>query len=487
MKVSFINPRPNELHTTMLNSSPPLGILYIASMLRNAGIEVSALDQGSGAYSMKQVVDWIMKENPDILGFSTLLSSSFTAPKIAKEIKKKNPNIVILFGNHHATFNAERILLKYPYVDIVVRGEGEQTCFELVNCLSEKKCLKEVLGITFRLNNQIISNPDRPLLNDIDSLPFPERDLLQDEYHNTTIGIKVAPKKFTSVLSSRGCPFKCRFCSCTNFTHNLWRSRSIPNILEELHFLVSQGYKQIMFVDDNFTLNQKRVIELCHRMRKEKIDLEWICEGRVNQSSYIMFQEMVKAGCRMMYFGIESASQKVLDYYNKGINPKQTERAVANARKAGVDVIVGSLIIGAPNETKDDIDKTLRFTQRLKIDIPQINILEVFPGNAIWEEFINKGLLNEEKYWETGVCIPEIYPNAVPLNELWQILHNYYKSYLRRPQYILKQILLTMRSLYRLNVVFNNISRTKTIVDSINNLASMPDPTILYAMDRIQN
>ena len=476
MKFSFINPGPNETlskgEKTMIAASPPLGILYIASKLEDAGVEVSALDQAANGSSTKEVVNWVMKEDPEILGVSTLVSSSLTAPKIAEEIKKKNPNIIIVFGNHHATFNAERILKKYPYVDVVVRGEGEQTCLEIVNCLKEKRNLRDVLGVTFRHKRRIISNLDRPLIKDVDSLSFPDRDMLNEEYHNTTIGINVAPKKFTSFLSSRGCVFKCRFCSCTGFARNLWRFRSIENILDELHLLASEGYEQLMFVDDNFTLNQKRAINLCRSFRKEKIHMEWISEGRVDQCSYSMLREMVKAGCRMMYFGIESGSQNVLDYYDKRINPEQSKRAVAKARKAGVDIIVGSFIVGAPNETRLDIQKTLNFAEKLDLDIPQINILAAFPGNLIWEELKEKGLLKGDEYWETGVGVPDVHPDAVPLNEIKRMIHDYYQNFLRNPRYLMKQILLTTRSSYRLNVAFNNLSRIDAIADNINSFIS---------------
>ena len=476
MKFSFINPGPNETllkrERTMISASPPLGILYIASMLKSIGVEVSALDQADVGSSIEEVVDWVMKENPHILGISTLISSSLTAPKIAEEVKKKNPDVTIVFGNHHATFNAERILKKYPYVDLIVRGEGEQTCLELANCLREKRSLKGVLGVTFRHKGRIVSNPDRPLIRDVDSLPFPDRDLLNLDYHNTTIGINVAPKKFTGFLSSRGCVFKCRFCCCAKFARNLWRPRSVENILEELHLLASEGYKQLMFVDDNFTLNQKRAIKLCQRIRKEKIDMEWISEGRVDQCSYDLLRGMVKAGCRMMYFGIESGSQKVLNYYDKRTTPEQSERAVAKARKAGVDIIVGSFIIGAPNETKKDIQKTLNFARRLNLDIPQVNILGAFPGNLIWDEFKEKGLLNEDEYWETGPP-RDIYPDTVPLNEIRQMIHDYYQNFLKDPRYLIKEMLLTARSLYRLNVVFNNLSRASIIKDSISSFTSI--------------
>ena len=477
MKVSFVNPGPNESllegEKTMTAACPPLGILYLASTLRSRGIEASVLDHAAEQVSVKRVVDWVKKEDPDVLGLSVLVSSSLTAPRIAEEAKKANPNLVVVFGNHHATFNAERILRKYPFVDVVVRGEGELTCLELVNRIEEKKNLKGVLGITYRHKDRVVSNPDRPLIKDVDSLPFPDRSLLDNEYHNTTVGINVAPKKFASFLSSRGCVFKCRFCCCSSIAHGVWRARSVDNVLEELHLLASEGYRQVMFVDDNFTLNRRRAVELCRRMRKEKVDLDWICEGRVDQSSYDMYREMVKAGCRMMYFGIESGTQKVLDYYDKRTTPRQNMEAVEKARKSGMDLIVGSFIIGAPNETKADIQKTLDFVKGLNLDIPQINVLGAFPGDSIWREFSDRGLIDEDEYWERGVGVSDVFPNAVSLEEMRGMVRSFYKEFLSSPKYVMRQVQLTLKSSYRLNVVFDSLSRIRAVVDGISSFTSL--------------
>jgi anaerobic magnesium-protoporphyrin IX monomethyl ester cyclase len=477
MKFSFINPGPNETllkgERTMINASPPLGILYLASVLQRAEVEASALDHAAFGLNLEAAADWAVKEEPDILGISVLASSSLTGPRIAQEVKKRNPDITVVLGNHHATFNAERILKKYPHVDMIVRGEGEQTVLAIVNRVKEKRDLEGVLGVTYRHKGRIVSNPDRPLIKNIDSVPFPDRSLVDAEYHNTTFGIDVAPKKFTSFLSSRGCAFKCRFCNCASMARNRWRPRSVDNILDELHLLSGEGYEQIMFVDDNFTLNQKRIVKLCQRMRKEKIDIEWMCEGRVDHASDGLFREMVKAGCRLMYFGIESGTQKVLDYYDKRITPEQAERAVKKARKAGVDLIVGSFIIGAPHETKRDIRGTLDFASRLDLDIPQINVLGVYPGSSIWQEFALKGFLDEDDYWEEGVCISDIYPNTVPLEEMRAMIRDFYHVLLRSIRFIAKEMLLTVGSSYRRSIVLNNLGRAGIIKETMNSHSSM--------------
>lgn len=473
MKFSFINPGPNpdlpiEDIKKMVGAAPPLGMLYIATYLRENGIDVSIIDEAAQGFSIKDTIDWVKKENPDLLGFSTCSSSGRKAAIIAEKVKKENPNVKIIFGNFYATFNPERILNKYPFVDFIVRGEGEYTSLELTKSLEKNGDLKKVLGITYRGNtNKIISTADRPLIRDVDSLPFPDRNLLNVDYHNTTAGVVVAPKKFSSFLTSRGCVFNCRFCGCRRLARNLWRSRSVENILEELHLLSSQGYRQFLFVDDNFTLNSKRVINLCNRLRKEKVDIEFFAEGRVDNCPQNMLNEMSRAKCRMIYFGIENATQKVLDYYHKQTTSKQAMDAVKKTRKAGIDVIVASFIVGAPFETINEIQNTLNFAQKLQVDIPQFNILAAFPGTDIWEELKTQGLVDEEKQWETGVMVSEVSPNVVPTKDIEKLIHDGYQSFFVRPDYILKQLFKIGKSSYRLNVLLNNLKRIDTVTEGI--------------------
>jgi len=476
MKFSFINPSPNvELPTSekrkAIGSWPPLGTLYIATFLKNEGFEVSVLDQSAQSLSVKDTVDWVRQEDPDILGFSTLSSSGRTAAIIAREVKKENPDLAIVFGNYHATFNAERILETYPFVDIIVRGEGEYTSLELTKCLKNNGSLKKVMGITFRERKQIVSTPERPLLKKIDALPFPNRELLPVEYHSTIVGANIAPKRFTSIISSRGCVYRCRFCGCRKFAKNIWRPRSVENILEELRMLVGEGYRQFLFVDDNFALNQKRAVKLCREIRKEKMDIEWICDSRVDHSSYEMLRETVRAGCIMMYFGIESANQWVLRYYNKQTTPQQAEVAVKNARKAGVDVVVGSFIVGAPNETRPEIQNTLKFAQRLDLDVPQFNILGAFPGTDLWDELALKGVIDADQYWETGLCVSEVSPDTVPYEEIQRMIHQYFYDFLLRPRYLAAQLMRTLKSRYRIHVMINNLSRRGAIAESLRQLS----------------
>jgi anaerobic magnesium-protoporphyrin IX monomethyl ester cyclase len=475
MKFSFVNAGPNvdlddRERKKSLGAWPPLGILYLAAVLERKGVEVSVLDQAAKGLTVKETAKWVKAENPDILGFSTFATSGRTAAVISAEVKKENPNVTVVFGNYYATFNPERVLRKYPSVDIIVRGEGERTVVDLADCLKNKGRLKDVLGISFRNEGEVASTPDSPLIKDLDGLPFPDRSLVGEEYHSVMAGANIAPRKFTSIVSSRGCVYRCRFCCCTQFAHNRWRPRSVENTMEELRFLASERYKQFIFVDDNFTGNPKNVIRLCREMRREKLDMEWICEGRVDNGSYEMFWETAKAGCKVLYFGIESANQRILDYYNKRITPEQSRTAVRTARKAGADIIVGSFIVGAPDETREEIRNTMEFANRIPIDIPQFNILGVYPGTDIWDECEAKGLLKGGEYWETGIAVSEIYPTAVPYSEIRWMIHDGFYHFARRPTFVSKQMARLIKSPYRARTVIHNVSRLGSVLENIRSI-----------------
>ena len=477
MKFSFISVSPNEgiderEGRKSIAAFPPLSILYLAAVLKDMGVEVSVLDQAALGLTVEETVRWVEEEKPDVLGFSTLTSSGQTAGLISIKVKEKNPNVITVFGNHHATFNAERILKKYSSVDVVVRGEGEKTVVELANCLENGGDLKEVRGINFRREGKIVSTPDQPLIEYLDSVPIPDRKLLDAEYHCLVAGANIAPKRFTSIVTSRGCVYGCRFCSCKELAKSRRRPRSAENTLEEMRLLAIEGYKQLIFVDDAFTMNPKRVIEICRGIKREKLDFEWICEGRVDICSYSMMREMVKAGCRVLYLGMESSNQRILNYYNKRITPKQSETAAKTAKKAGVDVVAGSFIIGAPDETHEEIWNTVKFAQRVPIDIPQFNILGAHPGNAIWNEFVAKGFLDPDEWWEKGVAVCEVYPYAkVSRGEIMQIMHNAFFQHVYRPTFLAKQAAQTLKSMYRMNVLVSNLSRLGEIREAANSVA----------------
>jgi anaerobic magnesium-protoporphyrin IX monomethyl ester cyclase len=355
-------------------------------------------------------------------------------------------------------------LRKYPSVDIIVRGEGEYTCTELAQRIGEGRDLKDVRGITFRKGERIIRTGDRDLIRDLDSLDFPDRRLLNVEYDSKICGLNVASRKFTTIVSSRGCPFRCTFCGCRKFARGLWRVRSVENVVDELEFLQNQGYGQFLFVDDNFTVDHRRVTRFCETLRKRKLDVEWFCDSRVDEVNLEVFRDMVRTGCKNVYFGIESASQRLLNAYKKGTTPDQARKAVKIARKAGIDVIVGSFVVGGEDETREEIAETLRFALELDIDVPTFSVLGAFTGTDLWNDLIAKGFVNEDEHWENGVYVTSVSPHAVPLEEINKMIYNCFVAFVARPEFIGKEVLRTIVSPYRRRVLLNNITHLSEIV-----------------------
>ena len=241
--VVLINPGPvfklndsrKGIATTQLY--PPLSILYLSSILKKNSYQVDVIDQSAQKMYLEGILKWIKQRDPDIVGISTLIYPycSVSARIISREIKKWNPNLKIVFGNKHATYNDFRILQAYPFVDVCVRGEAEYTFLELVDTFSKGKSLKNVKGVTYREDGKIRRNEDRELLKNLDELPFPDRKLLNYDYKPALGGINIFPSGFTSISASRGCPFNCRFC-CDQKIYG-YRARSIENIIEEAELL----------------------------------------------------------------------------------------------------------------------------------------------------------------------------------------------------------------------------------------------------------
>ncbi|MBC7218632.1 MAG: B12-binding domain-containing radical SAM protein [Hadesarchaea archaeon] len=459
MKVVLINPNTGEKERIESEAAwPPLGLLYLGSVLQLEGHEVRIIDNAGERLPVDALSGRVKREKPDIVGISALTPTFRQAIKIAQAIKEKNPDVKLIFGNYHATFEYKRLLEKYPIVDCVVLGEGERTFPELIRAFEKENGIKRIKGIAFRGKNRVIKTPPREPDQDLDGLPFPDRSLLEWEYHSELVGLLGTAGKFTTVLSSRGCPYACRYCACSAFSLRKVRFRSPENVVAEMEQLYSQGYEEVGFVDDNLLLNRKRVEKICELLRDRKVKLDLWAEGRVDQASPETLEKLSRAGCRTIYFGIESASQKVLDYYGKSITPEMSRRAVANAKKAGIENVIGSFIVGAPIETREDVRKTFDFALSLReMDFPQMNILNLTPGMELWNLAIREGQLSEENYWDTAVPAVKALPSFLNEMELNEMVNGFYQEFLKRLSYLISQILKTFKSEYRLKILLANL------------------------------
>jgi radical SAM superfamily enzyme YgiQ (UPF0313 family) len=306
-----------------------------------------------------------------------------------KKIKKNYPHIRIIAGGPHVTILPEETLARVPEIDIIVRGEGEETIVDLYNAIEKLKTLENVNGITYRENNAIKSTPDRKPIMDLDALPFLAYHLLpMDKYKpHPPHGIKLP---FIAMLTSRGCPYNCIYCSKPIFGSK-FRAQSPKRTVDEIEYLNKQfGIKEIMFYDDSFTLDKKRVTQLTAEIKKRRLDILWACETRVNLISEELLKEMKNSGCYMMAFGLESGSQEILDDLRKGVTLEQVKDAINITHKTGISSI-GYFMLGSPKETPLTIRSTIDFAKDLQLDFAQFSITIPFPGTELYKLYLGKG------------------------------------------------------------------------------------------------
>lgn len=408
---------------------PPLGLLYIAAETRrHRDDEIGVIDAYCESLSREELIRRVLKEQPDVFGMNCSTHTFLDAIGTLGELHRALPDTVLVMGGFHATFAAERILRDYPFVEFIVKGEAERAFPKVLGHIEAGTKPSDVEGISFMDEGAYKSNPIA-LIEDLDSLPFPARELAQRvEYGYSHQGVQLTFGKFTTICSARGCPYKCGYCSCSAFSQRRWRPRSAESVVDELETLYGQGYECCVFVDDNFTHGRKRVETICELIRARGIKMQFYCEGRVDNAPYPFLRMMKKAGFNVIYFGVESASPHVLDYYEKTITPEKALQAVANAKKAGM-IVVTSYIFGAPVESKEDILRTIGFIKSARPHAVQINILDCLIGTPIWDDFVKAGTVGPND-WKTNHRIYEYHEDGLSRKELEDLVNLGYASYL---------------------------------------------------------
>lgn len=426
------NPYPgNKPHYVF--GDPPLGIMYLSSSLKAAGHEVSLTDQCHPEYSDEKFLDSLAKERPEMVGLSFLSNSSYPAAcSLARKIKTVLPSTRIVCGGVFPTINARKIIASESSIDVVAKGEGERCIVELAE---RDRALGDIAGICFRSDSgEIIETPDREMIKNLDSIPFPDRDSIDINYVASLpldVPAVIWDQPFTTVVSSRGCPFSCTFCNCPTFSNRQCRFRSSENILKELKEMEQQGYSSFCFVDDNFLLVPERVKEICKGMGELR-PFRWGCEGRADSKGHEIFGHLAAAGCDLIMFGIESGSQRVLETMNKKTKIHEIEKSISMARKAGISIIHGFFIVGAPGETVEELKQTFDFAERNDINSFGFNSMVAFRGTALWKDAVAKGLIDDDKDWEKTFAVHCIYPNAIESQTLFKLRSRLVKRVIRR-------------------------------------------------------
>lgn len=446
MRVLLINPPlPGEKPSREL-LSPPLGLAYVASYLEAHGFNVEILDCPALGLSLKLAKKALSSRRADVFGITMTSLTVKPAALVASWIKRSYPDSLVMVGGAHPTFADTHVLTSIPGVDVVVRGEGELTALELVQRRARGEGFEGVKGITYRSRDGVVRSQDRELIEDLDSLPFPAYHLLPVQNYRS-FGAK--EPTFT-VLTSRGCPFNCKFCVAWKMNKRRYRARSVKNVVDELEYLVHRFKARFLsFVDDLFTINKDRVKALCRAIKERCLNLVWGCETRVDMVDRETLVEMRKAGCYWIYFGLESASQGILDSMRKGIRVEQIRNAFNLCREVGINTIA-SVMLFWPGETRETVRKTLKLLKEVAPDAAHFSISTPFIGSDFYEEVEGRGLL-KVKDWEQYDLINPVYEApGFTMEEMRRQWAKAYLSFYLRPSYLVKQLLKGNRDVVRM-------------------------------------
>jgi anaerobic magnesium-protoporphyrin IX monomethyl ester cyclase len=421
VKILLVNPSYRDVYRTFDFVLPPLGLAYMAAFLSESDYEVSIVD-----LNVAEDKQSIPDDNWDLVGITLDTSRYYKGMDYARMLKSRGVRVVV--GGPHASFMADEILGSRS-ADYVVRGEGEHAMLELAEALSQGDNLEQIKGLSYRLDNEVIHNADRTYSDDLDTLPFPARNLLNMDKYRTS---KFGTRSITSILTSRGCPYQCSFCASSKLAGTFWRARSVESIIEEIQFVKdTYGYRAFAFVDDNFTLNPQRVIDLCEEIGKRGLDIHWWCFSRVDTivKNPEMVSLMYEAGCRSTYIGIESRNQDTLDSYNKKISADIAREAIAILKDNKIEM-TASFIIGALNEDKEMVEDTLRFAKSLNPNTVSFTILTPYPGTDLFEQVKDRIITFDWRKYD-GIHSVIRLKHFKPMQLQFTLLRFYISFYLR--------------------------------------------------------
>ncbi len=430
-------------HITLVNPPAPsgstghmpfalLGLGYLGAVLEKNQFQVDVIDCQVLQLSFEDFRSEINKRRPDILGLTSTTLTYLSALKLAKIVKEILPACLVLIGGPHVTFWDKEALKECPALDVIVRKEGEYTLLELAQKVEAGESFRDVLGITYRKNGNFVRNPDRPYIEDLDSLPFPARNLWPME----------RLRKYEDVLylaASRGCVFWCEFCATVRMHGRKFRMRSPKNIADELEFLnKTYGVTNFTFCDDAFTVEPERTKELCKLILERKLTIKWNCGTRIDMLTKELLRTMRKAGCISVWSGVESGSQKVLDAMHKGITTEQTIRVFRWIRELGLKP-VPNVILGFPGETKESAWETIKFVEMISPDeVGFYNIATPFPGTPLYDSVKEKGWLRVTDFDKYDTVTPIFETPWLSMKELMQIREQAFHHFYMRPTYIIR-------------------------------------------------
>ena len=423
-RVVLVNPNFITKSITDNFTLPALGLESIAANILDT-VEVKIVNAKARNLNTREMMKEVNDYRPDIVGISCCFTIGInTALKIAKESKKQGYKIIL--GGWHPSFDYSEVL-KYPFVDVIVRGEGEITFRELI----KNRNLEEIKGISYKNKGDIINNVDRPLIKNLNKLPLPARKLRSKKSY-----FQIFQMPIDVIETSRGCPFKCTFCNIHLFYRGTYRTKSTERVIQELKIISSQRRGQnVFFTDDNFTANMKRVEKICDLIIEEGIKLDFICQSRIDviKNNPHIIKKMSKAGFWLFFLGIESFNQKSLNNLQKKINFRDIVEAIKILQDNNI-ITIGSLLIGSRfDEEEKDTDIMIKIVRKLGIDFPLYSVMTPLPGTKFRAELIEKDYLLSYNWSDYNFTTAVNRLDKLSKEKLEQLLSKaYYYGYFKR-------------------------------------------------------
>lgn len=445
MKVALVIPPSSLSQVEVVSTHYPVNLGYIAASLMKKGREVELWDYNVEPFTMESFSTRLRESKPDIIGFGCMTLNIKNGNKLAEVAKQQLKNVFCLVAGAHSTALPVQTLEEFPSYDAVVVGEGEHTIVELCEKMEKKKPLTGTLGICHRVKGKVMLEQQRPLIDNLDEIPNPNRDLGKKEMYVRSHVSRGISRKFLNVLEiivSRGCPYECIFCASHLAYKRRTRYRSLDNVFGEIKECIQKyGSNHVTILDDTFTLNKPLVKEFCSRIKE--LNITWNCDTRVDQVDQEMLNMMKDSGLIKISFGIEAGSRRVMELIKKQITPEQVIEAFRMARHAKIKFVEGTFMIGSHiDETEEDVNESIRLIRKIKPDLISLAIVTPLPGTYTYEIMKQKGYIFAKEWdkfmyvsgvptWRTTHFTPE---DLVRLQR--KVLMSFYLS----PHYILRMM-----------------------------------------------
>jgi len=421
--------------------NPPLGILYLAAMLEERSPHsVSVVDAQAEELSYEALAEHAAGEAPDLVGITAMTFTLLDVAHTVEVMRQAVPEAKIVLGGPHVhLYPRESAAL--PGVDFAIIGEGEYAIVELCDHLEQPGRWGEVPGLVYHHDGEIVVN-DRPaLIDDLDALPFPARDLTPFRRYSSVIARR---QPITTMFTSRGCPYRCTFCDRPHLGKK-FRAQSAGRVVDEMQECVEMGIHELLIYDDTFTVRRQRVLDVCSEIQRRGLDVGWDIRARVDTVDEEMLKALRAAGCERVHYGVEAGSDEFMQVLRKGITVEQARQAIRLTKRAGMATLA-YFMIGIPGETEADIRQTMRLARDLAPDFVHITILTPFPGTEIYRRALEEGVYATD-HWLDFAREPR--PGFQPLywtkelgrERLETLLIEAYKSFYTRPSYIARQLL----------------------------------------------